>query len=708
MLAVLRLLSLASLAAAATLAGGTTAPATTSADVVVYGAALPGAVSAIAASRSGAPSVVLAAVLRHVGGMTTGGLQHADPANETTVQGITGEFFRRVMARYPQPPPPPPGPPSPSEFACRAGRCLGVVDGKGHPTPDARCAKACAPLAPDEWLAVRRLSALRGGNRTLTVQLPPGQASTFIKRSEKLARHLPPSMSCAVKQGQVLRLAAPAVVVDETYFLVKLAAPHGCSASPLQLLVEATAADSARSPAPPLHPGAPPGWLYEGHVAEEVLEEMLAEANVTVVRGLGRLVSCTKAGAVLTSVTAQTGAVLSAKVWIDATYEGDLAAVAGAEMVWGRESVAQYNESDAGRRPASLHYAVDPFWPDGSVIPHVSNKPLVAVGEADARMEVYTFRLCITDSPSHRIPIWKPPSYNASEWEFWRRLYRHKPPADLRAAGLGCLGPVPNNYSDCGAHACIKCDMLGMKHGTDMLNGAWNWPNASIEERGTIREAHIRYITGLLWFWATDPSVGDSLRAQMATVGHCTDEYGPPQSFATDPPHWPYQLYVREGRRMVGDFVWTEHEPPAALLARTVGLGAYSFDCHWCSLYVVNATAAAVDGTASATASVAAEGRVHNGHSGNPAKGVSQAPYKVPYGALLPKRAELTNVLVPVACSSSHIRINAVRMEPAWSVQGHAAGAAAALALKAGTSVQDVDVPALQALLRAQKQMLEP
>ena len=150
--------------------------------MLVYGAALPGCVAAVAAARSGAGRVVLATPYLHVGGMTTGGLQHADPGNESTVAGITGEFFERVMARYPgRGPHPTPAPPSkPAAYACRAGRCLEVTDGKGNPTPDPQCSKACAPLAADEWLAVTFLSTLSNSNTTLTVTLPAGQVSTRI------------------------------------------------------------------------------------------------------------------------------------------------------------------------------------------------------------------------------------------------------------------------------------------------------------------------------------------------------------------------------------------------------------------------------------------------------------------------------------------------------------------------------------------------
>lgn len=147
---------------------------------------------------------------------------------------------------------------------------------------------------------------------------------------------------------------------------------------------------------------------------------------------------------------------------------------------------------------------------------------------------------------------------------------------------------------------------------------------------------------------------------------------------------------------MVGDFVWTEHDPPSGLMSHTIGLGAYTFDCHWVSLYAQGQT-------------VVAEGRVNNCHDGRPGCGVTQAPYVIPYEVLLPKRSELTNVLVPVAASMSHIRLNAVRMEPTWMIMSHAAGSAAVLALRHGTAVQAVDVSVLQELLVSeQRQMIWP
>ena len=357
MLAVLAALATSSPAAAhATLqhaaAAGT--PTSFTGDVVVYGASAPGCAAAIAAARSGARSVVLASPYLHIGGMTTGGIMHADVGNESTIFGITREFFERVESHYPSPhphPSPSPSPsPSPKTYGCLAQRCLLLPSGAAG-SASATCGGGCKQLAPDEWLAVRRLSVLSDGNRTLTVALPRGQATSYIKKGEPLAHTMPASMSQEVKEGQVIRPARPAVAVDDTYDLVQLAAGAGAGAG------------AARHVPPPILRGAPPGWLYESHVAEQVLEEMLAESNVTVVKGLEGLASAVMGGpggTVLASVTSETGVTLAGTVWIDGTYEGDLAEVAGADMTWGREVGGCLRGKLVGRSPVVLYH---PFAP---------------------------------------------------------------------------------------------------------------------------------------------------------------------------------------------------------------------------------------------------------------------------------------------------------------------------------------------------------
>lgn len=461
---------------------------------------------------------------------------------------------------------------------------------------------------------------------------------------------------------------------------------------------------------PPGH--SPPGWLYESHVAQRIVDRMLLEANVTIIRGAGGIRSAKRQGTRTVSVETDAG-VFSADVFIDASYEGDLLAAAGISMTWGRESSKKYNESSAGRRRGTplAGLTINPYWNASAAVPeplpHVSAVPPVAIGEGDSWIEAYDFRLCFTNSPGNQFPLRRPVTYNGSSFELWRRIYRAKPPKTLAEAGLACLGPVPNSYGDCGENRpCKKCDMLGMVHGTDLTNGAWRYPNGTRQEREAILRAHVEFTEGLLWFWLTDPSVPTPVRDELAQYGHCADEY----SATSTPPHWPPQLYVREARRLVGQFVWTEHPPPEAQRIRSIGLGSYTFDCHTVSR-IIHRTGNPLSDY------VVVEGRVNDGTDGRPTSGVIQRSFEIPFDAMLPKASEASNLLAACALSASHLRFNAVRMEPTWMIIGHAAGVAAAMATESNggrdaapspASLHAIDVRELQRRLEDQGQRIWP
>ena len=521
-------------------------------DVVVFGATGAGCTAAIAASRTGA-TVQLLSTTGHVGGMLTGGLQNTDMANQSVVQGITGEFFHRLGDFY-----------------------------------------------------------------------YPGSGKA--------------------------------------------------------------------------------AWLFESHVGERVMIEMLQAANVSVVREVRGVKAVRRSGTTIQSFETVSGGTFAAAIFIDASYEGELAEHS-ATMVWGREGIVQYGELHAGRLGAeSIGTSVSGYLKEGDpssgVLPYLFDGEPVAEGAGDLWVESYDFRLCFTNSPGNQLKFTQPAGYNATQFEYWRRIYRENPPGSLAAAGLHAIGPVPNNYSDCG-RPCKKYDMLGMNHGTDWTTGSWGYPNGTYAERQAIWRAHIDFTQALLWFWSSDEHVPKAVRDDIGQYGHCTDEY----DATSDPPHWPHQLYVREAKRLVGDFVWTEYRPSRALSARTVGLGSYIFDCHYVSRYVD-----------AATGQVVKEGRVKVDHQLNATRAGPHAdlgmlmaePFVMPYDTMLPKAAEATNLLVPVAVSSSHVRFNAVRLEPTWMILGHAAGAAAALCVQEGVLPHTVNVTQLQDLLVAQKQMLRP
>eukprot|EP00039_Didymoeca_costata_P013839 m.216740 g.216740 ORF g.216740 m.216740 type:complete len:379 (-) comp15881_c0_seq5:320-1456(-) len=298
-----------------------------SSDVVVYGATAAGCMSAIAASRSGARNVILVNPYEHVGGMTTGGLMHADTANTSTIGGLTLEFFDRVLAHYPNPTPNPTPNPSSERYTCLGSRCINLQDTDKRGSSNATCDNKCPALKDNEWLAVTFLSELSNNNQTLTVRLPKGQNISYLKKSEKLEHQLPASMYKQIYDGQVFQLAKPVEFLEYPYYLIEL---NSTKWKPKFLR------DG------PLHPGSfgqiGKPWLYESHIAEMVLNDMLLEANVTVISGVKGLESFVKQGTALKSVTSVTGLQFSASVWIDGSYEGDLAYIAEADMTWGRES----------------------------------------------------------------------------------------------------------------------------------------------------------------------------------------------------------------------------------------------------------------------------------------------------------------------------------------------------------------------------------
>jgi len=460
-----------------------------------------------------------------------------------------------------------------------------------------------------------------------------------------------------------------------------------------------------RSTDPGLQPNSgPPCWLFEPHVAERVMWEMLHEANVSVITGLGGVArALVTPGGRIERLEMLSGSSFSGEVYIDASYEGDLLAAGNATLRAGRESAAHYGEAGGGRRPIVPYdqiARVDPYWPNSSeVLPLIFRGYPGLVGDADDKLEAFAYRLCMTRSPSHRVALTSPPNYNASTYELFRRVFAARAPQSLGEAGIFCLGPLPNNYTDCpdaSAGGLCKCDMIsGGGLGTDFAQGSWGgddgsghyWPNATVAARRMIARAHADYTWGLLWFLLNDAAVPPKLSAELRGYGLCGDEWPD-----TEPPFFPHQLYVREARRLVGDFVLTQNTPTPALLNRSIGLGSYAYDAH---------TVQRVVHTEAGGAWVVNEGEI----MAQPPCYLPR-PYRIPFDTLLPQRKQLTNVLAAVPVSASHVAFTSLRMEPTWMIMGQAAGAAAALAASAGCAVQDVDVEMLQALIVAHGQII--
>jgi hypothetical protein len=278
-----------------------------------------------------------------------------------------------------------------------------------------------------------------------------------------------------------------------------------------------------------------------------------------------------------------------------------------------------------------------------------------------------------------------PEAYNASTFEIFRRFFAVVPGAS-RSTFLACLGPIPSlNTSDCppddGSRWC-KCDMIsGGPLGTDYVGGSHGWSNSTVAARRAIAQANADYVAGVIWFLMHDDAVPAAVRADMADYGLCADEFAD-----TTPRFFPHQLYVRESRRLVGDFVLTQVAPPAALANRSIGLGSYVYDSH--------TVQRGVRTTPSGSKEAVNEGEIMGG--------IQQPPYRIPYDTLLPARAHLANALAAVPVSASHVAFTSLRMEPTWMILGHAAGTAAAMAAsQCAGNVHDVNVTALQAALVA-------
>ncbi len=422
-------------------------------------------------------------------------------------------------------------------------------------------------------------------------------------------------------------------------------------------------------------------WIFEPHVAEQVFEALVREHRIPVHRDqwLDRSRGVTKNAGRITSIRMSSGRTYAGRMFIDATYEGDLMAAAGVDYHVGREARDTYGEQWNGVQTGVLHHRhhfgvlktkVSPYVvrddPSSGVLPRISREPPGEYGQADKRIQAYCYRYCVTDHPDNRIPFPKPDGYDPTQYELLVRIYD----AGWRET-FDKFDPVPNRKTDSNNHGPFSSDNIGFNY---------DYPEASYERRREILKEHETYQKGWLYFIANDPRVPKDVQAEMRRWGLPKDEF-------KDNGGWPHQIYVREARRMIGSFVMTENE----LLKRratpqSVGMGSYTIDSHNVQRYITP------------------DGGVQNeGDIGVPTAG----PYEIAYGSLVPKRGQADNLLVPVCLSSSHIAFGSIRMEPVFMVLGQSAATAAALALDAGVAVQDVQYAQLRERLLKDGQVLE-
>ena len=423
-------------------------------------------------------------------------------------------------------------------------------------------------------------------------------------------------------------------------------------------------------------------WIFEPSVAEAVFEGYVKDFQLIVERDewLDRARGVEKAGGRITSIRTLSGKTYRGRVFIDATYEGDLMAAAGVSYTFGREPNAAFDETLNGIQLAhakSHQFAgkVDPYViegdPKSGLLPRIQDIPVGGKdGEGDRKIQAYNFRMCLTKVDANRVPFPRPAGYDPKQYALLARALQQG-----ATHVFGKFDLIPNAKTDTNNHGPFSTDNIGMN---------WDYPDASYERRREIVAEHRQYQQGYLYFLANDPAVPAKIREAFAQWGLAKDEF-------TDNGHWPHQIYVREARRMTADVVVNENHLKRKIpTPRSVGMGSYNMDSHNVQRIVVK--------DADGKAYVRNEGDVQV----NPGR-----PYPIDYGALVPKKSECSNLLVPVCVSCTHIAYGSIRMEPVFMILGQSAATAAVLALDQGVAVQDVPYADLSARLLADGQILD-
>ena len=416
-------------------------------------------------------------------------------------------------------------------------------------------------------------------------------------------------------------------------------------------------------------------WTFEPHVAKELFEQYIKEANIKVVYNY-RLQSVSTEKGAIKAITIEhsiqpnqsTNQIIKAKVFIDCTYEGDLMAKSGVSYFTGRESNSTYGETYNGVQFKDKHQfpdGVDPYKIPGKkesgLLWGISNETLAPNGTGDKKIQTYNIRVCFTNNPSNRIPITQPDDYQPERYELLLRVLEKKPVKNI--GGFTSIAPMPNNKTDINNNGAFSTDMIGEN---------WDYPEADYNKRIEIKKAHDNYVKGFFYFIGHDPRMPAYLRKEMLQWGYPKDEY-------TDNKNWTPQMYVRETRRMIGEYVMTQLNCEGKDVVKDgIGLAAYTMDSHNCQRLVVNGM-------------VKNEGDVQVG---------GFDPYPIAYRSVIPKKKECTNLLVPVCLSASHIAYGSIRMEPVFMVLAQSSAVAACLSIDNNQAVQEVNIDQLQKIIK--------
>jgi hypothetical protein len=429
------------------------------------------------------------------------------------------------------------------------------------------------------------------------------------------------------------------------------------------------------------HYGEPNAWRFEPKVAERVLRDWLQELKVRVLFD-HRLHSVRKEGSGVASLRTENGAEFVGRVYIDSSYEGDLMKAAGVSYVIGRESRSRYGESLAGRRenlPGNHQFKapVSPYDDQGRLAPYVvRQEDLAPLGEGDGKIQAYCFRLCLTDVEANRVPIQRPPNYDPKQFVLARNYLRSAAQILTFSDFAGIRSRLPHGKVDANSSGAVSLNLLGASSG---------YPEASYVRRKEIWNEHLTWAQGLLYYVQNDPEIPDRIQEEARRWGLARDEF-------VDTDHWPHQLYIREARRLLGEYILTQRDlQESRHKYDSIGVGGYNID-----IREVQWVAYTIFRFPRVTEEVLMEGYVSQ----------PVEPYQIPYRSLLPRQHEADNLLVTSCISASAVAYASFRMEPQYMIAGHSAGVAAAMAVRSNTSVHKLDLVALQRRLLEQRQIL--
>ncbi|MFP4172423.1 MAG: FAD-dependent oxidoreductase, partial [Candidatus Hydrogenedentota bacterium] len=436
-------------------------------------------------------------------------------------------------------------------------------------------------------------------------------------------------------------------------------------------------------------------WGFEPHAAEAAFRQMLDEEDIPYHIG-ERLIldpdeGVEKDGERIRAIVMESGKRVLGRTFIDATYEGDLMAMAGVSYIVGREGNEKYDETLNGiqvgntvnhvfthegqrphpPRPLPPEARVDPYVeegnPESGLLDWVNPDPGGEFGEGDDLVQAYCYRLCLTDVEENMVPFEPPEGYDEADFELLFRMFEA---GEERIPWLP--GRMPNRKTDTNNRWAVSMNLVGASH---------EYPEGDYERRREIEEMHEYWQRGLMYSLANHPRVPEHVREEVSQWGYAADEF-------EDNDNWPYQIYIRVGRRMVSDYVMTEHDCRHLRVAEdSVGMGSYNMDSHNVQRYVTE------------HGYVQNEGNIETSPAG---------PYVISYRSIVPSQGECENLFVPVAVSASHIAFGSVRMEPVFMILGQSAATAAAMANERDLAVQDLPYEPLRERLLADGQYLDP